>query len=164
MHTNYYGREGLCEPLPADGRLPFVVGLPLPLGDPPGLPVGRLPAAPFPAGFLLSPKGRLSLPLEPAGFLASSLGCLVFPFAAPIGLDGALGFEDIFGFEEPSVRVFFRGALRDFFAGALASEDESSIDFSNTDNSLGVKSRHSPTGMPFRLTFIIRVRSNLTTS
>ena len=133
-----YRFEDREEPRPFAGRLPLAAGLPL-LPD-----------------FLLSPKGRL--PLEPVGFLAPSLECLALCFAAPAG------FDDSFDFDEVSVRGFFRGDLRDFLAAVLSSEEESSIDFSKTDNSLGVKSRQSPTGIPFRLTFIIRVRSSFTTS
>ena len=89
---NYY-RE---EPRPFEGRLPLVVGLPLP----PDLPL-------LPNG-LPRPVGRPSLLLEPAGFLASSLAYLLRPFAAPAD------FVDGFDFDEASARGFFRGALRDF--------------------------------------------------
>ena len=139
-YLSVYRFDDREEPRPFAGRLPRAAGFPLP------------------ADFLPSPKGRLSLPLEPAGFLASSLGCLALPFAAPAD------FEDAFAFDESSVRGFFRGVLRDFLAAVLSSEEELSIDLSKADNSFGVKSRQSPTGIPLRLTFIIRVRSSFTTS
>ena len=135
-----YGFEERLEPRDFAGRLPFAAGLPLP------------------PDLLRSLDERLSLPLEPFGFLASSLECLVLPFAAPTDFEAAAEFEEVL------LLVFFRGALRDFLLEVLSCDDESSIDFIKTDNSFSVKSRQSPTGIPLRVTFIIRVRSSFTTS
>lgn len=50
------------------------------------------------------------------------------------------------------------------FAFGFASEDEFSISLKRSISSSSVRSRHSPSGIPVRLTFMIRVRSSFVTS
>src|SRR5210317_2311887 len=50
-----------------------------------------------------------------------------------------------------------------FFLPGAASEDEPSVNLNKPASSCGFKSRHSPTGRPFELIFIILTRSSLVT-
>lgn len=55
-------------------------------------------------------------------------------------------------------------ALAFGLAFGFASEEEFSISLNRSISSSSVRSRHSPSGIPVRLTFIIRVRSSFVTS
>lgn len=114
--------------------------------------IKRIRKRPFLVGEYADPRQALTT------FLFTSRLGETFPVASRAALIVAI-FHFHYRALDPGVAALGFG-----LAFGFASEEEFSISLNRSISSSSVRSRHSPSGIPVRLTFMIRVRSSFVTS